>query len=609
VGVRFFAGLARPKTDPLMTKITPIAVDIRLAAENNFVDLILLQWWSTPPIPNQHRWQVVNDSELSFKKAVLALLTEWIRQTNRRSRPLFIVAPENSIPDELVDVIDSLMATVSNCVFIGGLVPLKAADYSTYHPAFKRPLIDDDGLLVNAVGIWIRPYSGNSMDCYLQVKRHLAAQEELNFTKGDELWLFENRERRGLTFFCSICADFTADTKVTDLLSVFDDGRPSAVDLGFIVMMNPHRDAKEFARAATAYFSRSSTDTPYTDRSALVYLNNPSPGPESRHFGASEIAFRYREVAPTAEIVKPTFSFGPSEGHYRALLRDNEPSIYYLRWQPLRLTDGGPGSDDPQVFELAQHLSLRECPAVVRFRNLPAVHHWLSSTWRAACADSENYARQNFICETSACQAPNDWSDLWQKAVAWWTQQLGDNDTIPVRILKLFDEQRFSPKSAGSHEPANWEPEFTWAISRIPEAFLILILISGQSATLSDREAEHLRVGHWGIAFVYAQNRKNFVATWRAFRDHAQRVVTSPARLLAVIIDSRGPQWHSCRRLPEERDITLGTSPGITAPPPVTVVPTCTDSLLNRLVMDYSTGKGEIKKLVNNLFEDCTCTC
>ena len=586
-----------------MTKITPLQVDIRLADKNSFVDLILLQWWSTPP--TEHKWRNVDRSELEFKRLVLARLHDWLSKNDRKSRPVFIVAPENSIPHELVDEIDGLMRATSNCVFIGGLVPLTSREYSDYRVQFRKPLIEDDGLLVNTVGLWIRPYGNNDVTHYLQVKRHLIPAEELNFTKGEEVWLFTNPHSRGLTFFSSICADFTAKEKVEDLLSAFSSAQSCSVDLGFVVMMSPHRDAKQFAEAATAYFSRPNQDKLKTDLSALVYLNNPSRGPERRDFGASEVAFRYLEVSPKTEIVKPTFSFGDSYGHYRALLRDNEPSIYYLRWQPLRLYDGGPGSDDPQVFELAQHLSLRECPKIIQFRNLPPVRHWLGSVWREAAEASVAFARNNFA-NGDASQALDDWPALWRQAVAWWMQRFGDDDVVAVKTLRIFDDARFVPPTNSPREPTKWELQFAVATTRLLEAFLILILMSGLSATLADQEAEeHLSVGGWGIAFVYARDDKTFAAAWRAFRDHAQLAKTRHSRLLTVVVASRGPQWHSCG--PQERDITLAAA-GYPNPVPVTVVPTAVDDLLNRLTLGYDAGKCEIRNLVNNLFNGCTCT-
>src|SRR5713226_9098351 len=94
------------------------------------VEILLLQWSTPAPLDTQsHSWRSAEASEISGKRAVLQTVAPTL--SAHRTRPMFVVTPELSLPLDLIADVETIVtAAVKPLVFIAGLEHMTAEQYS-----------------------------------------------------------------------------------------------------------------------------------------------------------------------------------------------------------------------------------------------------------------------------------------------------------------------------------------------------------------------------------------------------------------------------------------------------------------------------------------------
>lgn len=97
-----------------MAVVLPVEIGFCLG-NDKLIDIFILQWHTPEPFRN-HTWAKMASQDVDKRKQVLGTFQDWLRSDfdgNQSSRPLFIVAPELSVPACHLHLLDQLVEQVN----------------------------------------------------------------------------------------------------------------------------------------------------------------------------------------------------------------------------------------------------------------------------------------------------------------------------------------------------------------------------------------------------------------------------------------------------------------------------------------------------------------
>ena len=106
-----------------------LPIDSGVALDNcDSVALLLLQWRTAIPLDSNGVWQPPDQAEIHEKRRVLTELASHL--VSRQSKPLFVVAPELSLPAELIPDVERLIkSSIKPIIVMAGLEHLSHISY------------------------------------------------------------------------------------------------------------------------------------------------------------------------------------------------------------------------------------------------------------------------------------------------------------------------------------------------------------------------------------------------------------------------------------------------------------------------------------------------
>lgn len=268
--------------------VLPVEIDFCLG-NDKLIDIFILQWHTPEPFRN-HTWTKMASQDADKRRQVLGTFQNWLRNDfdrNQPSRPLFIVAPELSVPACHANLLDQLAEQVNRpTVIIAGLEYLTAEEYLDIRQGLSSMNELENwqenvpvGSVVNAAVIWIHEGSNTNTRKYIQPKCHPCDEESRYLYQGSNTLVFKSSNQmagRHLNFCVQICSDFNSEQNVKHLRQELAEHLTSVLDLTFLLQRNKNQEATQLKEAIKAYF-----EPPYrmvqTSAGCLVCVNNASP--------------------------------------------------------------------------------------------------------------------------------------------------------------------------------------------------------------------------------------------------------------------------------------------------------------------------------------------
>jgi hypothetical protein len=286
--------------------VLPVDVDLALGDDQG-VDLALIQWHTPVPDPTAQDLAIAAYIAKG-KEGILSELIAWLGDDPRRCktyRPLFVVAPELSLPYSLDNKLMELASSVERpVVIIAGFEYLAWEDYQAAVRRSKNPGSERDWLnnpdarpYVNAARILIRDSSG-TISQFVQPKQYPADPEAHLLPKGLPAILFRSQAAPGqrINFAARVCSDLSHPDKARQFRRDCALAAPaSPLDITFVLQCNEDQAATQFLQSIQAYFEPPVAMTE-TDVGCLVFVNNAGSERGSlQQFGYSQ-ALRHLSV-------------------------------------------------------------------------------------------------------------------------------------------------------------------------------------------------------------------------------------------------------------------------------------------------------------------------
>lgn len=528
------------------------------------IQILLLQWQTPDPADEHGIWRTAQASEIAEKRAILQAAAT--RASLHRVRPMFIAAPELSLPIELIAEVDNVVgAAAKPVVVVAGLEHMTATQYAGLREKFDRstdPIDPQTTRKVNAAAIWIATAEGARR--YLQLKRGLSDPEMNDFTRGTVSYCFVSPDQhpgRRLNFAIGICADFTNRDRVLHLRrEMANHPEIAALDLMFLLQMNRDQEAVQFRSAVGAYFEppvpEAAPEATFiaTSESALVFINRAAPDANPATYGRSAVHFPFNQQAIKRSDGAPTFFVDDHSGfyHHSAVFREDRPCIYFLEYVPLqRRIVGAAGTNEPPIFRSALFCDLRQLTGdELAFIEISPVIHWLLRTWECAELGIAQEAMANFrmIDVNAKSAAIASWRQSWRNAIEWWRTKLGGNDDQARRQMSILARDR------KGLEPRRWHLDAT--VRLLLRSFLLLDIGNQRNIDVSSNPGANIEIDTRSTAFV--SGRGNW--TWRTAADeyyaaHRTLLDALGQSPLLVLQETAGDvPWNQTHELP--RDIT-----------------------------------------------------
>ena len=470
--------------------IVPVDVGFELANDHLF-EALLVQW-HTPMEAGPHCYAAYS-SELARRRShELSLLANWIDGHYHREpslRPLFIVFPEVSLPDSLIEQSESLLRLVSRpCVLIAGLCHLHWEEYKTQIsncPDLPNPEIwlsgKNAGGFVNAAIISISDgREGSHIRRFIQPKTHPYKEESAQLYCSPNSLLFESRSQisgKRLNFTVKICSDFVDPDTIRRFRQDLESAVPSIqIDLTFVLQWQPNPDAVQFKEGVKTYFEPPEAKAE-TKLGALFFVNaaDSRHGPTSS-FGCSGVRVQFAQRYPVApNSASPTFHAEDlvAFDHQALLLRDHGPCAYHIVYRPVYLVNRVPGQGGELPFETCQCAFLDGEQASLSFVRLQPIYHWLENEWRS----DESSVLESIMWTKEGSASAEIYLDfvrfslregrkLWLEAMQDRETEIRDGMQHYMHILR--GEERSPSREP---EPLRWSSQASLAAQRLMRSF------------------------------------------------------------------------------------------------------------------------------------------
>jgi|GEM_PF-6517961 len=474
--------------------IYPIDIDFELTGDR-LIDLFIFQWHT--PLPNN--WAKIAANVAQDKGQLLRNFRDWLVQyfdSSQPSRPLFILAPELSMPLFHDSIISEMMNQLRRpAVIIAGLEYLLWTDY--------RQLIENlsdmpekekwleggiDSHMVNAAGIWIRE-AGGSIKRFIQPKRKPYEQEHPVIFPGHNVLLFRSRNQIGgarLNFCIQVCSDFSSANFVRAMREECATVCPSlSLDMTFLLQCNKDQDAIQFKQATQAYFEEPINKLE-TDAGCLVFVNNANEVlGKTQSWGRSKLHFRYHWRWRPLDFPYQTYWLWdePAHDHQAVILRESGPSLYWLRYKPAYLVpriagsgQPGPFPKDGALYAVIQNNGFGQQNGLNCFAPILPIHHWLNGEW----IEGKNELKSSLSANNVEQTVVNSFVGSYENVTIEWLQAIGQRDGVAKTALSVYFElwkrDYFPPREA---EPQKWSLDTSKAVKQMLRIYALLKL--GQS--------------------------------------------------------------------------------------------------------------------------------
>jgi hypothetical protein len=555
-----------------MPHVSVVQLDIQLPADAA-IDLFLLQLHSPPPVEAGAPIKLpatVATRRGQFLTALAAWVTaSYCAQTPQR--PVFVVAPELSIPLEHTGVLEMMVRNLDRpAIIIAGLEFLRWQEY--------RRLVEGmasmpspaswleggrDGHWVNAALILVRDAAG-AVQKFIQPKRNPSDGEAATHFPGRNVLVFQSRNQiQGvhLNFCVQICADFTNHRIVADLRRACEEispGRP--LDFTFVLQRNENQDAPQFKQSIKAYF-----DPPVgmveTARGSLVFVNNARAATGGTDWGDSMMLFPFEKWRMSGA---PTFWIRDdgANNHQGVLMREAGPAAFWLRYKPQYLVSSVAGAGQPGPFVDNHALALTIVddffPEDPEFRPIPAVAHWLRQRWVDGRGTVAAALRSGGCPE--AVQAGGE--AAYDEVLARWHAIVSGDDLAARLLVGLYFccfTQRGYP--AGTTEPRKWVAAAEHGAREFLATCALLQLGAGAAGALTPHSLPetHARVGGLLITLVWGggTHTAGAMITSVLNRLAIPAAVVGDGRLVVLIESRDTPERDKLAELVESHSVEI----------------------------------------------------
>jgi len=473
--------------------IFPIDLNLQLT-QDRLIDIFIFQWHTPLPV-HEHNWEKIQPPLAEEKCAILNEFRDWLLRyflVNTPPRPLFIVAPELSMPlccDDLVNQIVNEMSRPT--VMIAGLEYLRWDEYR--HFVSNLPCMPQPGTwlsngqnnnIVNAAGIWIRDANGEFKK-YIQPKLNPQDHEQaIPLYRGQQTLFFRSTNQATgprLNFCIQICSDFSSAAFVQQLRQhIAAECAGTCLDLTFLIQCNPDQEALQFKQAIQTYF-----DVPngmaHTKDGCLFFLNNANKKTgKSTKWGRSKLNFpfetwRYLQFSPPTYWITDD---GPHD-HQAVILRESGPGIYWLTYKPHYLVQRPAGSGQSLPFPDAQArfayiegTSFGHGTDADLFVPIPAVCHWLQGEWNEGKGELRSHLVENNINHNVS----EYYLNLYQSGLNAWSDVIGNYDDLARNAVNTYltcwKKEAYPAKEA---EPNKWHPDVSRAVKQMMRIYALLV--------------------------------------------------------------------------------------------------------------------------------------
>jgi len=475
--------------------IYPIDLNLQLM-DDRLVDIFIFQWHTPLPV-HGHIWQKILPDLAEEKLAILNEFHDWLLRyflENTPPRPLFIVAPELSMPLCCDDLLDQIVNEMNRpTVMIAGLEYLRWDEYSNF--VANLPWIPQPGTwltgghennIVNAAGIWIRDANGE-IKKYIQPKLNPQDHENaIPLYRGQNTLFFCSTNKAHnlrLNFCVKICSDFSSAVFVQQLRQcIAAECAGVYLDLTFLIQCNADQEAVQFKQAVQTYFDvPNDNDMAPTQEGCLLFLNNANEKTgKSTKYGRSKLNFpferwRYLEFPPPTYWVTDD---GP-HSHQAVILRESGPGIYWLTYKPHRLVRPIAGSvqsmpfpDTHARFAYIEETSFGQGTDADLFLPIPAVCHWLKGEWNEGKGELRSHLEENNINHNVS----EYYLNLYQSGLNAWSEVIGNYDDLARNAVNTYltcwKKEAYPVKEA---EPNKWHPDVSRAVKQMMRIYALLV--------------------------------------------------------------------------------------------------------------------------------------
>ncbi len=473
--------------------IYPVPLKLELT-DDRLIDIFILQWHTPLPV-HQHNWEKIQTELAEEKLSILSEFHDWLLRdflVSTPPRPLFIVAPELSLPiccDKLLNQI--VNETNRPSIAIAGLEYLCWDEYSElvsnlpYMPHPEDWLTGGrEDVIVNAASIWIRD-ADREVKHYIQPKLHPQDHEQaIPLYQGQHTLIFHSTNQATgprLNFCVQICSDFTNATFVKELRqSIIKECEPLRIDFTFLLQCNPDQNVDQFKQAVQEYFAPPDGKVP-TEDGCLAFVNNANETPgKSEMWGQSKIHFPF-ERWRNLNFAPPTYWLSEGGANNQSVtLRESGPGIYWLTYKPHYLVDPIPGSGQTLPFpsSYARFASIegpklrQEGTGTDLFAPIPAVCNWLKGEWNEGESDLQADLTDNDIDPDVSAH----YLCSYQTGVNTWYTVIAHDDLARNAVntyLECWKKDFFPSKEP---EPQKWCQNVSEAVKRMMRIYALLLL-------------------------------------------------------------------------------------------------------------------------------------
>jgi hypothetical protein len=473
--------------------VTPVITDVELG-QDHLIDILVLQWW-TALEDGPRCFGVLPQRLVEGKRRELDWLATWLSEQfdpNTPSRPLFIVAPEVSLPNSLLSRVEDMIASLRRpCVLIAGLSHLTWSQYSQLLADCRNMPVqvdwltgDNAGGMVNAAAILVRSgAAGSPVLKFLQPKLHPFREENPQLFRGLHTLLFRSRNQTSgsrLNFAVKICSDFVDPEMVRNFRREMETATPgSQIDFTFVPQWQVNPEDTQFKQGIQAYFE-TPIEMAETSKSAVIFANTAREcRGRSREFGGSRVNVKQVEHFPMARNTpSPTCvrSDWKMFDHQALVLRDSGPCVYHLTMKPVYLVNRVAGSGDEQPFQRCECAFLDGAQTRLSFRPLHPICHWLDSEWRDDEHDlieTIEWAKHDgdaaTIYRTFVQEAHRRTREMWIAAMGTREPEVRDGMQTYTDVMSV---QENSPGKQG--EPWYWSDTISTAARRFMRVLCLL---------------------------------------------------------------------------------------------------------------------------------------
>lgn len=477
--------------------IFPIDLSLQLK-QDRLIDIFILQWHTPLPV-HEHNWEKIQPPLAEEKCAILNEFRDWLLRfflVNTPSRPLFIVAPELSMPICCDDLVNQIVNEMNRpTVIIAGLEYLRWDEYSNFVanlPCMPQPETwlsnGQENNIVNAAGIWIRDANGE-IKKYIQPKLNPQDHEQaIPLYRGQHTLFFCSTNKAynlRLNFCVQICSDFGSAVFVQQLRQgIAEKCAGVYLDLTFLIQCNFDQDVEQFKQAVQMYFDvPNDNDMAPTRDGCLLFLNNANEKTgKSKKYGCSKLNFpfktwRYLEFPP------PTYWITDDDGphnHQAIILRESGPGIYWLTYKPHRLVRPIAGSGQSLPFPDAQaRFAFIDGTTFGRgkdtdlFVPIPAVCHWLYGEWN----EGEDELKLRLKENKTKQDVTDYYLNSYRSGLDAWSQVIGHHDNWARRAVNTYFtccKKEFYP--AKETEPQKWHHDVSRAVKQMMQIYALLVV-------------------------------------------------------------------------------------------------------------------------------------